>query len=148
MPQNSDAMCGCACCLVVHHTFFCRCNCTRAADPSHDILRPYVAFHAALRSAYHSFIAHLEDNCKSLMRHHLEAATSEFAVTALAGTAWQLCRAGLSFIRPLLVSCGQSQSSWSTSCRACNSLPRLATTCRTVAAPTISYVISIIMCVS
>ncbi len=56
-----------------------------AADPSHDTLRPYVAFHAALRSAYHSFIAHLEDNCKSLMRHHLEAATSEFAVTALAG---------------------------------------------------------------
>ncbi len=55
------------------------------ADPSHDTLRPYVAFHAALRSAYHSFIAHLEDNCKSLMRHHLEAATSEFAVTALAG---------------------------------------------------------------
>ncbi|KAL0049185.1 hypothetical protein WJX82_008406 [Trebouxia sp. C0006] len=54
-------------------------------DPSHDTLRPYVAFHAALRSAYHSFIAHLEDNCKSLMRHHLEAATSEFAVTALAG---------------------------------------------------------------
>ncbi|KAL0037146.1 hypothetical protein WJX79_002609 [Trebouxia sp. C0005] len=54
-------------------------------DPSHDTLRPYVAFHAALRSAYHSFIAHLEDNCKSLMRHHLEAATSEFAVTTLAG---------------------------------------------------------------
>ena len=56
-----------------------------SADPSHDTLRPYVAFHAALRSAYHSFIAHLEDNCKSLMRHHLEAATSEFAATALAG---------------------------------------------------------------
>lgn len=54
-------------------------------DPSHDTLRPYVAFHAALRSAYHSFIAHLEDNCKSLMRHHLQAATSEFAVSSLAG---------------------------------------------------------------
>ena len=56
-----------------------------AADPSHETLRPYVAFHAALRSAYHRFIAHLEENCKSLMRHHLEVATSEFAVTALAG---------------------------------------------------------------
>jgi len=63
------------------------------ADPSHDTLRPYVAFHAALRSAYHSFIAHLEDNCKSLMRHHLEAATSEFAVTALAGKLLSSCYA-------------------------------------------------------
>ncbi len=62
-----------------------------SADPSHDTLRPYVAFHAALRSAYHSFIAHLEDNCKSLMRHHLEAATSEFAVTALAGKLLSSC---------------------------------------------------------
>ncbi len=63
------------------------------ADPSHDTLRPYVAFHAALRSAYHSFIAHLEDNCKGLMRHHLEAATSEFAVIALAGKLPSFCYA-------------------------------------------------------
>ena len=37
------------------------------------------------------------------MRHHLEAATSEFAVTALAGKAWQVCRAGLSSHEPLTV---------------------------------------------
>lgn len=56
-----------------------------SADPSHDTLRPYVAFHAALRSAHHSFIARLEDQCRNLLQHHLEAATSEFAVSTLAG---------------------------------------------------------------
>lgn len=58
-----------------------------AADPTHDTLRPYVAFHAALRSAHHSFIARLEDQCKSLLQHHLQAATSEFAVASIAGKA-------------------------------------------------------------
>ena len=84
--STSSKVAACTCMTIVESH-------VGGADPSHDTLRPYVAFHAALRSAYHSFIAHLEDNCKSLMRHHLEAATSEFAVTALAGKVLSSCYA-------------------------------------------------------
>lgn len=37
-------------------------------DNHWDELRPYVAFHAALRAAFHSLIASLEQRCRSLVR--------------------------------------------------------------------------------
>ena len=40
-----------------------------------------MAFHAAMRSAYQGFVALLEEQCRVLVRHHLEAATSEFAMS-------------------------------------------------------------------
>eukprot|EP00887_Chlorella_sp_A99_P005155 scaffold40.g5155.t1 len=70
-----------------------------------EALRPYVAFHAALRSAFHAFVADLEasargvvcvcvcvgggvawgERCKQITHHHLATATSEFALGVLAG---------------------------------------------------------------
>ncbi|GMH41703.1 hypothetical protein BSKO_09613 [Bryopsis sp. KO-2023] len=49
-------------------------------ESSAESLRPFVAFHATLRSAYHSFISRLEQQTQALVKHHLSAATSEFAV--------------------------------------------------------------------
>ncbi len=54
----------------------------------YERLRPYVAFHAALRSAFQAFVAGLEERCKGIVRHHLETATSEYAMGLLAG---ELC---------------------------------------------------------
>lgn len=51
----------------------------------YERLRPYVAFHAALRSAFQAFVAGLEDRCRGIVRHHLETATSEYAIQQLAG---------------------------------------------------------------
>lgn len=39
-----------------------------------------MAFHANLKSTYYSFITRLEQQTKNLVKHHLAAATSEFAV--------------------------------------------------------------------
>ncbi|KAK9808620.1 hypothetical protein WJX72_000661 [[Myrmecia] bisecta] len=50
----------------------------------HQTLRAYVAFHAGLRCAYQAFIGRLEQQCRQLVHHHLDAATSEFAVGMLA----------------------------------------------------------------
>lgn len=36
------------------------------------MLRPYVAFNAALRSAYHTFVHSLEERCKMLLEHQLQ----------------------------------------------------------------------------
>ena len=36
------------------------------------MLRPYVAFNAALRSAYHNFVHNLEERCKMLLEHQLQ----------------------------------------------------------------------------
>ena len=47
-------------------------------------MRQFVAFHTTLRSAYLNFIGRLEEQTKALVRHHLDAATSEFAVHLLA----------------------------------------------------------------
>lgn len=55
-----------------------------AAGSSKETLRPYVSFHAALRSAHQSFLNKLEDNTRSALRQTLEASTSEFAVNLLA----------------------------------------------------------------
>lgn len=55
------------------------------AGTAAQALRPYVAFHASLRGAYQSFVGQLEDQCRSLVQHHLEAATSSFAVSLLGG---------------------------------------------------------------
>lgn len=44
-------------------------------------LRPYIAFHAALHSTYQAFVSSLEDNCRALVRHHLDAATSGFGMS-------------------------------------------------------------------
>ena len=44
-----------------------------------DSIRAYVTFHATLKNAYQNFVRRLEDGAKSLVRHHLFAATSEFA---------------------------------------------------------------------
>ncbi|PRW39278.1 dynamin-related GTPase isoform A [Chlorella sorokiniana] len=53
----------------------------------YERLRPYVAFHAALRSAFQAFVAGLEERCKGIVRHHLETATSEYAMGLLAESA-------------------------------------------------------------
>ncbi|PSC67591.1 dynamin-related GTPase [Micractinium conductrix] len=50
----------------------------------YDALRPYVAFHAELQSAFKAFVGALEDSCRGIVRHHLETATSEFAMGLLA----------------------------------------------------------------
>ncbi len=51
----------------------------------YERLRPYVAFHAALRSAFQAFVQGLEERCKGIVLHHLETATSEYAMGLLAG---------------------------------------------------------------
>jgi hypothetical protein len=55
----------------------------RPAGPARDMLQPYVAFHAALCSAHTSFVARLEEQAKALLHHHLDTATSEFALGTL-----------------------------------------------------------------
>ena len=71
-------------CLLSHiGTLICPAGHGTAGAGS-DTLRPYVAFHAALRSAYNAFISRLEGQCRGLVRHHLDAATSEFAATLTA----------------------------------------------------------------
>eukprot|EP00798_Chlamydomonas_sp_ICE-L_P023672 gene23672-9207_t len=55
-----------------------------APGSSRETLRPYVAFHAALRSAHINFLSKLEERTKQLLRQHLDSATSEFAVNLLA----------------------------------------------------------------
>ncbi|KAI3431622.1 hypothetical protein D9Q98_004671 [Chlorella vulgaris] len=52
--------------------------------PGYERLRPYVAFHAALRSAFQAFVQGLEERCKGIVLHHLETATSEYAMGLLA----------------------------------------------------------------
>ena len=42
------------------------------AGSAHHMLRPYVAFNAALRSAYHTFVVSLEERSKMLLNHQLE----------------------------------------------------------------------------
>ena len=42
-----------------------------------------MAFHAALRSAHMAFVARLETQARTLLRHHLDTATSEFALSLL-----------------------------------------------------------------
>ena len=37
-----------------------------------EMLRPYVAFQATLRSAYHAFVLKLEEECKMLLNHQLQ----------------------------------------------------------------------------
>jgi hypothetical protein len=46
------------------------------------------AFHAALRAAHASFVSGLEAKARELLRHHLDAATSEFALSLMADAAW------------------------------------------------------------
>ncbi|WIA29612.1 hypothetical protein OEZ86_012099 [Tetradesmus obliquus] len=52
--------------------------------PAKEALQPYVAFHAALRSAHINFVAKLEAQARSLLQHHLDTATSEFALSMMA----------------------------------------------------------------
>ncbi|KAF6257921.1 P-loop containing nucleoside triphosphate hydrolase protein [Scenedesmus sp. NREL 46B-D3] len=54
------------------------------ARPTKEALQPYVAFHAALRSAHINFVAKLEAQARSLLQHHLDTATSEFALSMMA----------------------------------------------------------------
>lgn len=42
-----------------------------------------MAFHAALRSAHMAFVSRLEGQARTLLRHHLDTATSEFALSLL-----------------------------------------------------------------
>lgn len=42
------------------------------------------AFHAELRAAHASFVSSLEAKARELLRHHLDAATSEFALSLMA----------------------------------------------------------------
>lgn len=45
-----------------------------------------MAFHAALRSAHMGFVSRLEAQARTLLRHHLDTATSEFALSLLMST--------------------------------------------------------------
>ncbi|KAG2498836.1 hypothetical protein HYH03_003029 [Edaphochlamys debaryana] len=51
---------------------------------SKDNLHPYIAFHAGLRTAHQAFITRLEEQARSMLRTHLEAATSQFAMNMYA----------------------------------------------------------------
>lgn len=42
-------------------------------------LRPYVAFNAELRAGFQAFVAGLEGECRRLVRHALDVATSRYA---------------------------------------------------------------------
>ena len=44
------------------------------AGSAQDMLRPYVAFNAALRSAYHALVLRLEEQCRMLLGHQLQVA--------------------------------------------------------------------------
>ena len=46
-----------------------------------------MAFHAALRSAYQSIVGSLEEHCRVHVQHHLDAATSEIALSSLGSDA-------------------------------------------------------------
>ena len=39
-----------------------------------------------MRGAFQAFVGHLESRCREIVRHHLETATSEFAVGLLGPT--------------------------------------------------------------
>ena len=54
------------------------------AGPAKEALQPYVAFHAALRSAHMNFVNKLEAQARTLLQHHLDTATSEFALSMMA----------------------------------------------------------------
>jgi hypothetical protein len=60
--------------------------CVLAAGPVKEALQPYVAFHAALRSAHVGFVSRLDTQARTLLRHHLDTATSEFALSLLMST--------------------------------------------------------------
>ena len=68
----------------------------RPCPAGYERLRPYVAFHAALRSAFQAFVHGLEERCKGIVRHHLETATSEYAIGLLAGE--RAHAAGIAFL--------------------------------------------------
>ncbi|GAX74014.1 hypothetical protein CEUSTIGMA_g1464.t1 [Chlamydomonas eustigma] len=55
-----------------------------ASGSTKDTLRPYVSFHAALRTAHLSFLSRLDDQTRQQLRQHLEASTSEFAMNLMA----------------------------------------------------------------
>lgn len=59
-------------------------DCAMRSAPSKEVLQPYVAFHAALRTAHMAFVTRLEERAKGLLQHHLEAATGEFALSMMA----------------------------------------------------------------
>lgn len=67
----------CACFSIVDKHVVC------CAGPVKETLQPYVAFHAALRSAHMAFVTRLESQARTLLRHHLDTATSEFALSLL-----------------------------------------------------------------
>lgn len=47
--------------------------------PEQEVLRPYVAFHAALRLAFAAFIGDISERCRSLLQHHLEVCRAAVA---------------------------------------------------------------------
>eukprot|EP00775_Hariotina_reticulata_P011152 gene11152-11304_t len=51
--------------------------------PVKDALKPYVTFHAALRSAHMGYVGRLEAQARTLLQHHLDTATSEFALSMM-----------------------------------------------------------------
>eukprot|EP00877_Chromochloris_zofingiensis_P001237 jgi/Chrzof1/11113/Cz05g24080.t1 len=63
------------------------------AGAGKDTLQAYIAFHASLRAAHASFVSRLEVHAKGLLRHHLDAATGEFALALMASLPdlWSSC---------------------------------------------------------
>ncbi|BDA44188.1 Dynamin-related protein 5A [Coccomyxa sp. Obi] len=58
--------------------------------PQDDALRPYVAFNAELRAAFQAFVNLLEEQCRGLVRHQLDVATSAYAAKPLSISALTL----------------------------------------------------------
>lgn len=69
---------------LLTHPNLLACAASCATGSSKETLRPYVAFHAALRSAHQAFLAKLEESTRTALRQTLDSATSEFAVNLLA----------------------------------------------------------------
>mmetsp|Transcript_4509 Transcript_4509/g.12314 ORF Transcript_4509/g.12314 Transcript_4509/m.12314 type:complete len:775 (-) Transcript_4509:922-3246(-) len=70
--------------FVLRRVFEIAADQSAAQGNSRQTLRPYVAFHASLRSAHQSFLTKLEESTRAMLRQTLESATSEFAVNMLA----------------------------------------------------------------
>lgn len=76
------------CTKLIHHNYNCH-----VAGAGKDTLQAYIAFHASLRAAHASFVSRLEVHAKGLLRHHLDAATGEFALALMASLPdlWSSC---------------------------------------------------------
>ncbi|CAK9182999.1 unnamed protein product [Ilex paraguariensis] len=67
--------------LAVERKHHCDLDCARKTED----MDGYVGFHAALRHSYNRFIKDLSKQCKQLVRHHLNTATSSYSQVCYEG---------------------------------------------------------------